>query len=104
MGHAQKAILISPSGEILHEWHLPYSEVWDDSAAVAEPQPDDLVYYRKAHLYPNGDLLVIYEGVGDTPWGYGLVKMDKDSNIIMEISATHASRFRHLAPTARSTC
>jgi hypothetical protein len=62
MGHAQKAVLVSPSGETLHEWHLPYSEVWDASSAVANPLPDERVYYRKAHLYPNGDLLVIYEG------------------------------------------
>ena len=90
VGHAQKAILIAPSGETLHEWDLPYSAVWDESAAVARPQPDELVYYRRAHLYPNGDLLVIYEGVGDTPWGYGLVKMDKDSNIIWKyLQHTH---------------
>jgi hypothetical protein len=90
MGHAQKAVLVSPSGETLHEWHLPYSEVWDASSAVADPQPDERVYYRKAHLYPNGDLLVIYEGVGDTPWGYGLVKMDKDSNLIWKyLEQTH---------------
>ncbi|NJR76693.1 MAG: hypothetical protein HC773_30360, partial [Scytonema sp. CRU_2_7] len=31
---------------------------------------------------PNGDLLVIYEGVGDTPWGYGLAKFDRDSNVV----------------------
>jgi hypothetical protein len=30
----------------------------------------------------NGDLIVIYEGAGDTPYGYGLVKLDKDSNVI----------------------
>jgi hypothetical protein len=90
VGHAQKAILVAPTGEILHEWHLPYSEVWDDSSPVARPQPDELVYYRKAHLYPNGDLLVIYEGVGDTPWGYGLVKMDKDSKLIWKyLQQTH---------------
>ena len=86
----QRAVLVAPTGEILHEWRLPYSEVWDDSAAVANPQPDDLIYYRKAHLYPNGDLLVIYEGVGDTPWGYGLVKMDKDSKLIWKyLDQTH---------------
>ena len=90
VGHEQKAILVSPSGETLHEWHLPYSEVWDETAAAANPRPDGLVYYRKAHLYPNGDLLVIYEGVGDTPWGYGLVKMDKESRLIWKyLEQTH---------------
>jgi hypothetical protein len=90
VGHEQKAVLVAPTGETLHEWQLPYSEIWDDSAAVVRPQPDSMVYYRKAHLYPNGDLLVIYEGVGDTPWGYGMAKMDKDSNLIWKyLEHTH---------------
>jgi hypothetical protein len=90
VGHEQKALLVAPSGEILHEWQLPYSDIWDDSAAVDQPLPDSRVYYHKAHLYPNGDLLVIYEGVGDTPWGYGMAKMDKDSNLIWKYLAhTH---------------
>ena len=61
---------------------LPFSAVWDETAAVKQPQPDSLIYFRKAHLYPNGDLLAIYEAAGDTPWGYGLVKMDKNSRPI----------------------
>jgi outer membrane protein assembly factor BamB len=81
-GHAQKALLISMAGEILHEWSLPFSQVWDDTADAKDPQPDSHIYYRKAHVYPNGDLLAIYIAAGDTPWGYGLVKMDKDSRLI----------------------
>lgn len=81
-GHAQKAILVAMTGEVLHEWHLPFSAVWDETADVKSPRPDSKIYYRKAHVFPNGDLLAIYVGLGDTPWGYGLVKMDKDSNLI----------------------
>ena len=32
--------------------------------------------------FPNGDLLAIYVADGDALWGYGLVKLDKDSNVI----------------------
>jgi hypothetical protein len=81
-GEGQKAVLISMTGQVLHEWHLPFSAVWDNSAAVVHPQPDSLIYWRKAYMYPNGDLLAIYEAAGDTPWGYGLVKIDKDSRVI----------------------
>jgi hypothetical protein len=81
-GGGQKAVLISMTGEVLHEWQLPFSAVWDETAAVRVPQPDSLIYLRNAHLYPNGDLLAIYEAAGDTPWGYGLVKMDKNSKPI----------------------
>ncbi len=81
-GHDQRAFLVDMAGSVVHEWALPYSAVWDRSAAVRRPQPDTHVYIEKAVLYPNGDLLAVYVAVGDTPWGYGLVKMDKDSRVL----------------------
>jgi hypothetical protein len=81
-GGGHRAVLIGMDGAVVHEWQLPFSAIWDETAAVKTPQPDPLIYFRKAHLYPNGDLLAIYEAAGDTPWGYGLVKMDKDSRPI----------------------
>jgi outer membrane protein assembly factor BamB len=90
-GHEPAAWLISMDGEVLHEWRRPFSTVWHEGAAVKQPQPDSHVYFRKAMVYPNGDLLVVYEGVGDTPYGYGLVKMDKDSRPIW----TYMGRAHH---------
>lgn len=81
-GNEAAALLISLEGEVLHKWQRPFSEIWDESAAVKEPQPDTHVFMRKAMVAANGDLLAIYEGVGDTPYGYGLVKLDRDSNVI----------------------
>jgi hypothetical protein len=81
-GEGQRAALISMTGETLHEWHLPFSAIWDDTAQVKKPRPDSMIHYHKAYLYPNGDLLAIYEALGDTPWGYGLAKMDKNSRLI----------------------
>jgi hypothetical protein len=81
-GHAPAAYLIAMDGRVLHEWRRPFSTVWDDSARVRRPQPDSHVYFRKAMVYPNGDLLAIYEGVGDTPYGYGLVKLDRNSEVV----------------------
>ncbi len=81
-GAEAKAVLVAADGAILHEWRLPYSEVWNETASVKQPQPDSHVYFRKALAYPNGDLLVVYEGVGDTPYGYGTVKLDASSNVI----------------------
>ena len=86
-GHAQKAFLISMEGQIVHEWHLPFSNVWPDPPHIAYPLPDASIYWRNAHLYPNGDLLAIYISNGDTPWGYGLVKVDKDSKLIWKYAA-----------------
>jgi Arylsulfotransferase (ASST) len=81
-GHEAAAYLISMDGKVLHEWRRPYSTVWNENAKVKRPQPDSHVYFRKAVVYPNGDLLAVYEGVGDTPYGYGLVKLDRNSEVI----------------------
>ena len=81
-GHAQKALLVSMTGETVHEWQLPFSSVWDDSAAVRDPQPDDLVYVEKAQLLPDGDLLALYVAIGTSPWGMGLVRLSRDSEVV----------------------
>jgi hypothetical protein len=66
-GQEAVAYLIGMNGEVLHEWRRPFSTVWDASVALRRPQPDSHVCFRKALVYPNGDLLMVCEGVGDTP-------------------------------------
>ncbi|MGE0231968.1 MAG: arylsulfotransferase family protein [Flavobacteriaceae bacterium] len=100
-GHAPAAYLIDMDGHVVHEWRKPFSEVWPDgpdsrvwqagAQMQRKPQPDPFVYFRKAHVFPNGDLLALYEGAGDTPYGYGLVKLDKDSNVLWR----YAGRAHH---------
>ena len=81
-GHDQRAFLMSMNGDVLHEWDLPFSAIWDETSPVKQPLGDEYIYYRRAHLYPNGDLLVIYIASGDTPWGYGAARMTKDSEVV----------------------
>ena len=89
--HAQEAHLIDMSGETVHQWSLPFSEAWPQPSHIEDPVDGDFIYWRAAHVYPNGDLLMIYVGEGDTPYGYGLAKMDKDSNLIW----TYSDRVHH---------
>ncbi|HEY7690272.1 MAG TPA: arylsulfotransferase family protein [Dongiaceae bacterium] len=89
-GGEAAAYLIDMRGNVLHKWQRPYSTVWNASSSVKQPQPDDFVYFRKVRMLGNGDLLAIYEGVGDTPYGYGMVKLDRNSNLIWSYLAnTH---------------
>lgn len=89
-GSAQTAFLISMDGKVVHKWHLPYRKFWDSSAAEKSPNPPARIFIMRAYVYPNGDLLALYIGTGDTPWGYGLVKMDKNSQVIWKYMAhTH---------------
>lgn len=76
------ALLIAMDGSLLHEWRKPYSEVWTPESAIEKPQPNELVTMREARVYPNGDLLAQYIAAGDSPYGYGIVKLDSESNVI----------------------
>lgn len=72
-GHGPEAVLMDMAGRELHRWRLPCDRVWPPDPDVrADP---DLAYWRNARLLPNGDLLAIFEG-------RGLIKLDKDSNLI----------------------
>ncbi len=90
-GGAESAFLIDMQGRLVHQWHLPYRAVWSGDSSVSNPVPERFIYWPKAELFPNGDLLAVYVAVGDTPWGYGLVKMDANSRPIW----ANLDRFHH---------
>lgn len=75
--------LIDREGRELYRWRKPYSEVWEPGiSSVKKPQPDTHVHIRRAQIGPDGSLLALYEGAGDTPYGYGVVKLDRHSNVL----------------------
>lgn len=99
-GESSRAYLVSLQGEVLHEWHLPFSEIHEEGVGIGAPQPDAFVYFRAAHLYPNGDLVVVIEGSGDTPYGYAIARLDRDS----ELQWVNFARAHHdldIAPDGR---
>jgi Arylsulfotransferase (ASST) len=87
--HAQKAFLIDMQGKVLHEWYLPRNAASNASSEGSDPAEDIKFYWADVELYSNGDLLVIYHAADQTPYGYGLAKIDKDSKLIWA-DLTHA--------------
>jgi hypothetical protein len=73
-GHAAEAVLMDMEGGVLHRWRHPLRRLWPE-LYEEEPGVAKLEYWRRAYLYPNGDLLGIYEGLG-------LVKLDARSNVL----------------------
>lgn len=72
-GHAPVALLTDMSGNVLHTWRKEFREVWPEY-----PVKDThfgIPYWRRAHLFANGDVLAIYEGLG-------IIKLDKDSRLL----------------------
>jgi hypothetical protein len=85
-GNTPEAFLMTMDGEIIHRWLVPFDHVWGDPPHVTGGGTK-AVYWPRAYLYPNGDILAIYHGYGDTPYGYGLAKIDKDSRVIWKAAA-----------------
>jgi hypothetical protein len=74
-GHFAGAILMDMDGEVLHEWRYGFLETWPDETESTEI--DGSEYWRWAHLFENGDVLAIFDGLG-------LIKVDRNSNLIWE--------------------
>lgn len=80
------AYLIDMEGNRLHKWEKPFREVWNDPPHVDSPVDEKAIRWSGGHVFPNGDILANYTANGDTPYGYGLVKLDKNSEVIWKFS------------------
>ena len=72
-GHGEEAVLMDMEGTVLHRWRQPLRRAFpqlDPSVDVSK-----LRYWRRAWLYPDGDLLAIFETLG-------LIRLDRRSNLL----------------------
>ncbi|MBM3316377.1 MAG: hypothetical protein FJY75_00855 [Candidatus Eisenbacteria bacterium] len=72
-GHAPEAILVDMEGNELHRWRCEITRAWPDFEP--RPGPPNHQYWRRVRLLEDGELLAIFEGIG-------LIKLDKDSNLL----------------------
>lgn len=80
-GHAPVAQLVSLDGKVVHEWTIPFDVAWP--SGVPFPRKDrHTEFLRRAHVFPNGDLLALFDYIG-------IVKLDKDSNVLWETADEH---------------
>lgn len=80
-GSETAATLLDMGGNPVHRWSLPISTVREKFGNGQYP-PETSASWRSFQLYPNGDLLVVLQSAKVTPYGLGLLKMDKDSNLL----------------------
>jgi outer membrane protein assembly factor BamB len=64
-------------GHVLHSWEHSYIDAWASTPDRPELRPSakGSGYWRRAHLFGNGDVLAVFEGLA-------LIKVDKDSNLL----------------------
>lgn len=76
-GHEPGAHLMDMEGKLLHRWQLPMAQVFPD---LELPDHNDNQYFwRRAYLFPNGDVLGIFEGIG-------LFKVDRNSTVLWSLA------------------
>ena len=73
-GHDPAAILMDMEGKELHRWYFSLWDIWPDYRITGINKYCDH-YWRRVHLYGNGDLLAIFEGAG-------IIKLDKNSKLL----------------------
>jgi hypothetical protein len=82
-----QATLIDMNGSVVHKWEMPARHPLVPPAEARDSQSDTPLHWERCHLYPNGDLLAVCCAGGDTPYGYGLLKIDRDSRLLWGYSA-----------------
>ena len=80
---APKAFLMDMTGNVLHEWQIDFKDVWPKSYTIEVPEVYKS-YWRRAYLREQGEVLVMF-------MNYGLVELDKDSNLLW----SYKSRVHH---------
>jgi len=77
-GDSPGATLMDMDGNVVHEWHYAFNAAWPDRHKEYETERGTR-YWFHAHLFENGDIIGIFNG-------QGLVKLDKDSNLIWKFT------------------
>lgn len=86
--NATAAVLMDSLGNIVHQWQCDFAAAFDQDDFAAFPQQPDMLHWHRTHLYPNGDLLANHDYVNHYPYGYGLVKLDKHSQVIWKYTGS----------------
>jgi hypothetical protein len=75
--------LVDMQGRIVHQWSKPWRQAFSgDHSHVTRPVMEKRIFFEGGQVLPNGDFIGVYTGDSDTPWGYGMVKLDKNSKTL----------------------
>ncbi len=89
-GHGPEAILMDMDGREIHRWACDYQTAFPDRPEREREYLGSLCW-RRAVLLPNGDVIAIFEGLG-------MVKLDRNSNVLWAIP-NHAHHALQILPS-----
>lgn len=70
-GHFPGAQLMTMDGKILHQWEYSFDQLWPGH----DKKESDVSFWRRVHLFPNGDIIAIIEPIG-------IFKLDRNSKLL----------------------
>lgn len=73
-GHGPVVHLIDMAGESVHRWRLDFATAFPDREVDAD-EDHRTTNFRRAYLQPDGDLIVIWGGIG-------IARIDRDSELV----------------------
>ncbi|MFO1033113.1 MAG: arylsulfotransferase family protein [Hyphomicrobiales bacterium] len=76
----QSAKLINHKGDVLHEWSLPYGQLPPGNGRV-EATHEDMMYWQRARVTPEGDLIVMVNHNYYSPDGLAIMRIDSKSTL-----------------------
>ncbi|MBN2564321.1 MAG: hypothetical protein JXB46_01280 [Candidatus Eisenbacteria bacterium] len=75
-GDAPGAILMDMRGNVLHKWTYSFMDAWRQGPGGELPRSSKGAgFWRRAHLFKNGDVLAIFDG-------HGIIKVDRNSKLV----------------------
>ncbi|MFT5286294.1 MAG: hypothetical protein ACI8TQ_002462 [Planctomycetota bacterium] len=74
-GHGPEAVLMDMAGVELHRWRASFDDVFPNFKRTLGTRLQYRDFWRRAYLYPNGDILAIFEG-------HALIKLDRNSEVL----------------------
>ncbi|MFB6264263.1 MAG: arylsulfotransferase family protein [Bradymonadaceae bacterium] len=90
-GHTQSIYLVDRDGTLVHRWHRPFREAFPEAPHLEKVAPPAAIDLIGLHLYPDGRVLGLYDASGVSPYGYGVVALEADS----EVAWTYAGHAHH---------
>lgn len=74
-GHGPEAVLTDMHGNVLHRWSRRFDQIWPGRKKRLRDSTSGAHYFRRAFPQPDGDLLVIFEGLG-------IARLDRRSELV----------------------
>lgn len=91
-GHGPEATLVAMDGRVLHKWSKSFEEAFP-GRKVSKKKGQGIHHWRRAILLEDGGVIAIFEG-------HGIIRIDKDSNLVWA-NPTRAHHDAHVLPDGR---